>query len=59
MKGTHSGRFTPVREYDSELYLSGDVKKLKPIKFVKELDGKQGIISVINDTNIKIIQVNK
>ena len=60
LKGKGNGEFTPVRGYDSGLYIPGDVKKMKPIKLRNinsENDVIKGLIIAKNNDYIQIVGV--
>ncbi len=57
LRGKGNGEFTPVRGYDSGLYIPGDVKKLKSIRLGKGSSARQGVIAGINNDFLKLISV--
>ena len=57
LKGDGMGGFIPVRGYNSGLFISGDVKKIKPINLGNSSQQKKGIISGVNNDYIKLIKV--
>ncbi len=56
LKGNGKGDFTPVRGYDSGLFIPGDVKKLKAIRLSDS--NKKGIIVGVNDDFVKLISIS-
>ncbi|MEZ4810703.1 MAG: FG-GAP-like repeat-containing protein [Allomuricauda sp.] len=54
LKGNGKGGFDPISGFDSGLFISGDVKKLKPINLGPQ--GKRGLISGVNNGNVGLFQ---
>ncbi len=54
LKGNGKGDFTPVRSYNSGLFIEGDTKDLTTIKIA----GKEYIIAAKNDDYLQFIKVN-
>jgi len=57
LKGDGNGEFTPVRGYDSGLYIPGDVKKLKYIRLGEGSSARKGVIAGINNDFVRLIAV--
>ena len=58
LKGNGTENFTPVSNYTSGLNISGDVKKVKPIRLGKPTDEKKSFIVAINNDFLKLITIN-
>ena len=57
LKGEGKGTFSPVRGYDSGLYIPGDVKKLKSIRLGKGSSARKGVIAGVNNNFVRLITV--
>ncbi|MFT7160636.1 MAG: hypothetical protein ACI9GZ_001812 [Bacteroidia bacterium] len=55
LKGDGNGNFNPVKNYVSGLNISGDVKKLKSIRFGNMDNEKTGLIAGVNNDYVKLI----
>ena len=58
LTGDGKGGFTPVRGYDSGLYIAGDVKKLKAIGLGKGSTAKKGVIAGVNNGMVTLATNN-
>ena len=57
LKGNGKGGFNPVSGFDSGLFISGDVKKLKSISLGP--NAKKGLISGVNNGNVGLFQTKR
>lgn len=55
LKGDGKGGFTPIRTYDSGLFIPGDVKKLKPINLNTPTGNKKGVLAAVNNGKVRIV----